>query len=172
MKYAIAQTSGKQFLINGKSTSDAEIGNADHVLFISNGDTATLEAMQMNFMQGTTDTIHVEGKEFKARAGNGTQAAFTLSFNYNFHAATTAVIDKRFDADVKSFAAGHDSSASIQMKSYEPNHLVYESNSNRNQLAVFSEIYYQPGWVSTIDGKETPHVRANYVLRAMMIPAA
>ncbi len=43
-------------------------------------------------------------------------------------------------------------------------------NSNTEQLAVFSEIYYPDGWEVTINGEEAPHFRANYILRAMVIP--
>jgi uncharacterized membrane protein YfhO len=49
--------------------------------------------------------------------------------------------------------------------------LVYTSKANSKQLAVFSEIYYQPGWKATIDGQLTPHFRADWTLRAMLVPA-
>ncbi|MFN0276088.1 MAG: hypothetical protein ACKVPJ_10105 [Chitinophagales bacterium] len=82
----------------------------------------------------------------------------------------TAVIDKRFEKDLAGFNPEVDSSATVTLKSYEPNHLTYQSKTTVPSLAVFSEVYYQPGWKSFIDGKEVPHVRANYILRAMQVP--
>jgi hypothetical protein len=89
----------------------------------------------------------------------------------NIDPKTTAVIDERFAADVKGFTPKQDSTATIELVSYAPNKLVYKSNSDSEQLAVFSEIYYQPGWVATIDGKEAPHFRVDWTLRGMLIPA-
>ena len=59
----------------------------------------------------------------------------------------------------------------IVLKEYKPNYLKYESNANFESIAVFSEIYYEKGWKAFIDGEEFPHFRANYILRAMKIPA-
>ncbi|WP_010134070.1 YfhO family protein [Ochrovirga pacifica] len=63
-----------------------------------------------------------------------------------------------------------DSLASIELISYQPNELHYRYQANKPQLAVFSEIYYQPGWNAYVDGELTSHFRANYVLRAMNLP--
>ncbi|MCL3780223.1 hypothetical protein EMN47_07435 [Prolixibacteraceae bacterium JC049] len=80
-----------------------------------------------------------------------------------------AVVDQRFKDQIKGFK--YDGAASIELTEYRPNYLKYSSNSNWDQLAVLSEIYYPKGWQAYIDGKEVEHFRANYVLRAMMIPA-
>ena len=83
----------------------------------------------------------------------------------------TALVDRRFADDIKGFTPEADSTASIELTSYRPNILRYTSSCKREQLAVFSEIYFQPGWIAKIDGKEYPHFRANWILRAMRIPA-
>jgi hypothetical protein len=60
---------------------------------------------------------------------------------------------------------------SITLTSYKPNQLEYRFSSSEPQVAVFSEIYYYTGWKAYINGQEVPHCRANYVLRAMPLPA-
>lgn len=64
-----------------------------------------------------------------------------------------------------------DSTAHIDLKKYQPNELEYSSVSKTPQLAVFSEIYYPKGWKMFIDGKEVPYIKANYLLRAVHVPA-
>jgi len=83
---------------------------------------------------------------------------------------TSIVVDKRFEKDVK-IETAFDSLSSIKRTSYKPNHLIYESNASVPEIAVFSEIFYDKGWNAYIDGKPTKYYRANYVLRAMNIPA-
>ena len=83
----------------------------------------------------------------------------------------TAVVDKRFASLLQGFTPQADSTASIELESYRPNRLVYLTHAASEQLAVFSEIYYQPGWKATIDGKPAEHLRADWILRAMRIPA-
>lgn len=89
----------------------------------------------------------------------------------NFDAAKVAIVDKRFEGNLKGFEPSIDSTASIKLTNYKPNYLTYESKSLKDRLTVFSEIYYPKGWNAFIDGKPAEHFRVNYVLRAMVIPA-
>ena len=59
----------------------------------------------------------------------------------------------------------------IYETSYAPNALSYKAKTGKGGIAVFSEIYFPWGWTATIDGKEAPIGRVNYVLRALRIPA-
>ncbi len=85
------------------------------------------------------------------------------------NSSAQAVIDERFSVFVPNVEM--DSMASIQLTDYKANHLTYQSNCSTEQLAVFSEIYYDKGWNAYIDGDLVPHFRVNYVLRAMAVPA-
>ena len=78
------------------------------------------------------------------------------------------VVDKEFAAQIPATLI-KDSTSSIALKSYKPNHLIYSVNAASDKVAVFSEIYYEKGWNAYIDGEKVPYIRANYLLRAMSL---
>jgi hypothetical protein len=82
-----------------------------------------------------------------------------------------AVVNENQFSDIKNKAFAKDSSATITLDSYKPNNLKYTSNNSKEGLAVFSEMYYGKGWKALIDGKETAIMRADYALRAIVVPA-
>ncbi len=89
----------------------------------------------------------------------------------HFNPKHVVLVDARFSSYVKDLTPSGDTTGTITMKSYEPNDLLYTSQSTTQKLAVFSEIYYKDGWDAYIDGKPSDYIRANYILRAMIIPA-
>jgi hypothetical protein len=96
-----------------------------------------------------------------------------------------AVADERFEESAKTTPplrgtppqegnfplADYSDDAIIELIEYRPNYLRYESLSTEERVAVFSEIYYDKGWKAYIDGVEAPCFRADYILRAMVVPA-
>lgn len=64
-----------------------------------------------------------------------------------------------------------DAQGTLTLKKYQPNKLVFQSNSRTAQLGVFSEMYYPYGWEATLDGKPVTIHKADYLLRAVEIPA-
>ncbi len=59
----------------------------------------------------------------------------------------------------------------IRLTSYAPNELHYQYTASTDRLAVFSEIYYPNGWHATVDGQPLELLRANWTLRAALLPA-
>ncbi len=88
----------------------------------------------------------------------------------NFDPGSTAIVQESYRS-----AAGPeprwDSGTVIRLKQYGNDTLRYESNAAASQFAVFSEVFYDRGWKAFIDGKESPIVRVNYVLRGLSVPA-
>lgn len=84
---------------------------------------------------------------------------------------TTAVVDKRFESELSGLKITPDSTATIELVSYKPDVLTYKTKAVSEQLAVLSEIYFSNGWQAYVDGKEVPHFRADWTLRAMRVPA-
>jgi len=105
---------------------------------------------------------------------NDVKMANTPNEEFNALATTdmlhTAIIGKEFEQQVKGYKA-KDMEGSITMTDYKPNQLTYTFSANEDKLVVFSEIWTSKGWTMLIDGQESPLLRANYLLRAAMIPA-
>ena len=93
----------------------------------------------------------------------------------DFDPQHTAILNKEFASQLqnKDFSNA-DQQATITLQespNKNPDLKIYKTKSTTAQLCVFSEIYYKDGWKAYIDGKETPILRANYVLRALEVPA-
>lgn len=103
----------------------------------------------------------VDGAEEEINALNG------------FDPATTAVVDNKYKdyvAGLKPIKEG----STIELTSYHPDHLVYKANvKGGEEFAVFSEVYYNSGkgWEAYIDDQPVDHIRVNYILRGLKIPA-
>lgn len=82
-----------------------------------------------------------------------------------------AIVNTNSFPDLKQFNFSKDSTASIVLTKYEPNHLQYTAKTKNDAVAVFSEMYYGHGWNAYINGKLSPHFKVNHVLRAIEVPA-
>ena len=89
----------------------------------------------------------------------------------SFNPKTTAVVDARYSdylSNTASFAP-----AKVKLTSYDPKYMEY-SFEGGNAFVVFSEIYYEGSgndWQAYIDGEPVEHIRVNYTLRGMKVPA-
>ncbi|WP_242929517.1 YfhO family protein [Pontibacter vulgaris] len=87
----------------------------------------------------------------------------------NLNARTTAVVDaSKFKVPAQRYTTA---GSSIKLTEYKPNYLKYEATAAQAGLVVFSEVYYADGWQALLDGKPVDHIRADYILRAMQVPA-
>ncbi len=92
----------------------------------------------------------------------------------SFNPRTTAVVDERFLPQLQGFVPQHSDSAHISQTGYKINDITYQSKAETEQLAVFSELYYDDGltrWDAYVDGQKVTPIRVNYVLRALRVPA-
>ena len=91
-----------------------------------------------------------------------------------FNPADTAIVGADFAQFVQGKELSRDSNSTIEMlhqTPYNPDYVAYKTHTAKEQLAVFSEIYYAPDWRAYIDGQPAEYLRVNYILRAMVVPA-
>lgn len=88
----------------------------------------------------------------------------------NLNTLQTAVVQNNYKSLIEKQLFTEDTTATIRLTEYKPNYLKYESSSQDERLAVFSEVYYPDGWNVYIDGEKASYFKADYILRAMMVP--
>lgn len=88
-----------------------------------------------------------------------------------WNSKTTAIVRENQAKELQGYTFGKDSAANIKLTRYGLNDLSFASSNSQSGLAVFSDIWYPYGWEAYVDGKQTPIIRANYVLRAIKVPA-
>jgi hypothetical protein len=86
-----------------------------------------------------------------------------------FNPKDTAIVDVKFRDKIKNYTPA-DSAATIKLTAFDNDAITYQSVSNADHVAIFSEIYYKD-WKAFIDGKPADIFKANYVLRGLVVPA-
>ena len=94
-----------------------------------------------------------------------------ISLINSFTPSKEAIISISFKDQLKKTSFPVQENEKINLVSYQPDELLYKYSAREDKLAVFSEIYYPAGWKCYIDGKESQYFRADWVLRAMVVPA-
>ena len=88
-----------------------------------------------------------------------------------FNSKKTAIVRATFKPDFGNYTFGKDSAAFVKLAKYGLNDISFTTQNSKDGFAVFSDIYYSAGWKAFVDGKETPIYKADYVLRAIKVPA-
>ena len=139
--------------------------------YLSRGDEAVLDMLNTRYLIVSRDSV--------VRRPTALGAAWTVRDVVRVDGAAdeiemldvvdlsrAVVVDDRFELHGADYGE-----AGIRLAEYRPNYLRYEYSADAPLLAVFSEIYYDKGWTAYVDGEPAPYVRADYVLRAMELPA-
>lgn len=158
MMPAIAKAEGDMTKVNGDSIFPVlDMLNAKYFIFpLQNNRTVPLQNPYVNGNAWFVDKVY-----YAANANEEIAEVGKINLKHE------AVADRQFESTLGK-AIRQDGESMVTLKGYEPNHLIYEANSAKGGVLVFSEIYY-PGWTATIDGKSAELGRVNYILRALRV---
>ncbi|MCB9196227.1 MAG: YfhO family protein [Flavobacteriales bacterium] len=101
---------------------------------------------------------------------SGNDELMSMKNGVGFNPAVEVIVNKEFEGVVKN-GTGKSPASRIEQISYKPNELIYHFSSDKDEIVVFSEIYYPNGWTAKIDNTPIEIFRANYLLRGLSVPA-
>ena len=87
----------------------------------------------------------------------------------DFDPAVTAILPLPIEEAVTPIDSS--STTIVNTLNHGPRRITYEVETDAPRLLVISEVYYPAGWTAMLNGESVPIHRANYLLRAVAIPA-
>ena len=161
LQQAIIETGGALDSVDVRGFEVLNMLNAKWVIMPSQGG-GTLPVENPHAMG---NAWFVDGIRFVESADEEIQALGVIDLRRE------AVVDNRFAAVLEGFQPSPaDSLSSVVLADYDSDFITYTVDAKKEELAVFSEIYYPKGWQVTIDGERVEMLRVNYALRALVIP--
>ena len=173
-EFKLVNTGSGVFLVNQKVVQEASVFGTEKIQYLlpgkdtmdvplSNGISKGMEVLWVMDANGATNLIPAATMQMDSLK------SFTKLISVNvtdeFNPANDAVMLKEVAAGLKkrSFSG----IGNITMTAYAPNKITYSAECKGDQFAVFSEIYYPEGWKATVDGKEVPILKTDYLLRGL-----
>ena len=174
-EFYISNEAKGSLIINGAPSKGASVHSSDKLQYVIQNDTLEvplsagitqgMEAMFVMDINGKTNLVPIQ--TLSMDTAQSFLKLVKIKNTNDFDPRNEAVVlNSEFSKVGKLQFSGE---GSIQMTSYAPNKIRYVSNSNSEQFAVFSEVYYPEGWKATIDGKEVAIVKADYLLRGLKL---
>lgn len=164
-------------LVNGETKADAKVYGSETIQYkngndtlevgLSNGMQVGMEALFVSDVNGRTNLIPAQVKSMDTTASFNKMVSITLTDDFEPNKEAFMLESELGAKSPKKYTA----EGSIKMTQYNPDHMKYLSESKAPQMAIFSEVFYPEGWKAYIDNKEVPIKKADYLLRAIEVPA-
>ncbi len=163
-------------LVNGQAQKSIVVTGSETLKYVLNKDTLEvpitnglregMEAVMVMDINGKTDYILKQMLEMDT--AKSFLQLVDLKVISEFNPRQMAVM---LESEAKKISSKlYTAEGKVEMKTYLPNKITYQSQTSGKQFIVFSEVYYADGWKAFVDGKETPIVKTNYILRGIEVP--
>lgn len=142
--------------------------------YLSKGDEGVLDMLNVRYVIGPSATADDVATRPTANGAAWTVRSVVRAASPEEEITLTGEVDTKHEAVMSDEFLPENynfTDGTVTLEEYRPNYLRYTTRSEGNALAVFSEIYTREGWRAYIDGEEVRPLRADYILRALELPA-
>ena len=166
-----------QLIVNGEAKQSANVYGSESLKYVLQGDSINvpmangmsegMEAVFVMDVNGKTNLVPKMTLDLDTARSFLKLAELKVTNEFKHREEAVMLKSEADKLSSKTFSGD----GSVVMKTYAPDKITYESNTQGKQFAVFSEVYYPEGWTATIDGKQADIRKVNYLLRGLELPA-